>query len=437
MKKLLAMLLTGVMMLGLVACGAKEEAPAEAPAAKEEAPAEEAEESAEDAVIHYWAQWSENETQAEILKEAIARFEDKNPGVTVEVNWAGREVREILRTSIDAGEQIDIVESGYDQIVALLGEEYLMDITQYMAGSDFEAAISDSMVAFAKSFASDGESWYYIPAQPFVGTIYYNAAIFEEAGVEAQPTNWAEFMDACQKIKDAGYDPLTIDDAYLPTLYGTYLASAKGVDWTTTLLTTKDATLWDDPVILQMAEDYAALAEKGYFAASTGSNVFPAAQNGEFALGTAAMYYNGSWLPNEVAEITGDDFQWGAMFFPAPEGAEYPYSTYTTGCQFYGITKGCEHPELAVALLEEFTSVETQQALADRAQCVPVIDGIELPANLKCVGELTAASTDAFVWQGFTAADTEVQAIVNAEFTKLIAGDISAADFVQNMKDQI
>ena len=115
-------------------------------------------------MIHYWAQWSENETQAEILKEAIARFEDKNPGVTVEVNWAGREVREILRTSIDAGEQIDIVESGYDQIVALLGEEYLMDITQYMAGSDFEAAISDSMVAFAKSFASDGESWYYIPA---------------------------------------------------------------------------------------------------------------------------------------------------------------------------------------------------------------------------------------------------------------------------------
>lgn len=37
----------------------------------------------------------------------------------------------------------------------------------------------------------------------------------------------------------------------------------------------------------------------------------------------AAMYYNGSWLPNEVAEITGDDFQWGAMFFPAPEGSKY------------------------------------------------------------------------------------------------------------------
>ena len=45
MKKLLALLLALVMVFSLVACGAKEEAPAakeEAPAAKEEAPAEEA-----------------------------------------------------------------------------------------------------------------------------------------------------------------------------------------------------------------------------------------------------------------------------------------------------------------------------------------------------------------------------------------------------------
>lgn len=439
MKKLLVMLLTGVMLTGLVACGSTDTSKTDDTSdVKNEDTADVADEGdGEDKVIHYWAQWSENEVQADVLKEAIARFEDKNPGVTVEVNWAGREVREILRTSIDSGAEIDIVESGYDQIVGLLGEEYLMDVTQYMEGSDFEAAISDSMASFAKSFASDGESWFYIPAQPFVGTIYYNQAIFDEAGIEAEPTNWDEFMTVCQKIKDAGYDPLTVDDAYIASLYGTYLASAKGVDWCTELLTTKDSALWDDPAVLQMAEDFAALSENGYFAASTGSNVFPAAQNGELALGTAAMYYNGSWLPNEVATITGDDFQWGAMFFPAPEGSEYPYTTYTTGCQFYGITKDCENPELAVALLEEFTSVETQQALTDEAQCIPVIDGIELPANLACVGEILAESTDAFVWQGATTIDTEIQAIVNAEFSKLIAGDISAADFVQNVKDQL
>ena len=156
-------------------------------------------------MIHYWAQWTENEAQAEVYKAAIARFEQAHPDCTVEVNWAGRDVREILRASIDSGNAIDIVDSGFDQIVNLLGEDYLMDLTSYMEGSDFEKAISAGMVAFAKSFASDGTSWYYIPSQPFVGTIYYNKAIFVEAGIDAMPTTWSEFMDVCQKIKDAGF----------------------------------------------------------------------------------------------------------------------------------------------------------------------------------------------------------------------------------------
>ena len=80
-------------------------------------------------------------------------------------------------------------------------------------------------------------------------------------------------------------------------MYGHYLAMIKDVDWVGELLTDKTGKLWDDPAILQMAEDFQELREKGYFAKSVGSNVFPAAQNGEFAMGTAAMYYNGPGFP--------------------------------------------------------------------------------------------------------------------------------------------
>lgn len=293
------------------------------------------------------------------------------------------------------------------------------------------------MTSFAKSFTSDGNSWYYIPAQPFVGTLYCNQEIFDEAGITDMPKTWDEFLDCCQKIKDAGYDPITIDDAYMEAMYGHYLAMMKGVDWATELMSDKTGEKWNDPAVLQMAEDFAELRAKGYFADSVGSNVFPTAQNSELALGTAAMYYNGSWLPNEVAEITGDDFKWGAIFFPAPDNAEYPYTTYSTGCQFYGIPKSSKHPEEALALLEEFTSLETQQALTDKAQCIPVIDGINLPDNLACMGELLSEGTDAFVWCGVTTQDAEVQAAVKESFAKLIAGDISGAEFVEEVQSQI
>ena len=455
MKKLCALLLTAAMVLSMTACGGKpqessqnqkDQGQAEAvqtegsSTGQETEPAQEAQGESgqkEDIVLSYWAQWSENETQAQVLKAAIARFEENNPGCKVEVNWAGRDVRDILRSSIDSGNKIDIVEGDFSKITGNLGEDYLMDLTPYMEGTEFESSITEGMASFAKSYTSDGKSWYYIPSQPFVGTLFYNKAIFAEAGIDKMPATWDEFLDCCQKIKDAGYDPITVDDAYQQSMYGHYLAMIKDVDWVGELLTDKTGKLWDDPAILQMAEDFQELREKGYFAKSVGSNVFPAAQNGEFAMGTAAMYYNGSWLPNEVAEITGDDFQWGAMFFPAPEGSKYPYTTYTTGCQFYGVNKDCEHPEEAVALLAEFTSVKTQQALVDEAQCIPVINGITLPDNLVCVGELMEESTDAFVWGGSNLEDADVRAIINASFTKLLAGDIDAPKFVEEIKSQL
>ena len=251
------------------------------------------------------------------------------------------------------------------------------------------------------------------------------------------PTTWSEFMDVCQKIKDAGYDPITVDDAYYPCLYGTYLAMMKGPDWVTELLSDTTGANWSDPAVAQMADDFAAMRANGYFSDSCGSNVFPSAQNGEFAMGTAAMYYNGSWLPNEVHDITGDDFQWGAMFFPAPDNAEYPYTTYSTGCQFFGITKGCEHPEEALALLEEFSSVQTQQDLVDKAQAMPVVDGLELPENLKSAGELQAQSTDVIPWCGMYSSNSDVNAVVNGMFAELLAGSVDGAGFVSGVQSQL
>ena len=146
MKKLLALLLAALMVFGMAACAKTAETPAaDTPAGETTAtadkPAEEttadetpAESDGDKIVIHYWAQWTENEAQAEVYKAAIARFEQAHPDCTVEVNWAGRDVREILRASIDSGNAIDIVDSGFDQIVNLLGEDYLMDLTSYMEG---------------------------------------------------------------------------------------------------------------------------------------------------------------------------------------------------------------------------------------------------------------------------------------------------------------
>ena len=438
MKKLIALLLALVMVLSLVACG---NAPAEdtddtqAQAATTENKEDDTPTEKKKLVI--WAQWSENENHAQAMRNAIARFEADYPEYVVEINYGGREVSKILKTSLDSGIQIDIVDGAHDFIPSQIGPDYLISLEEYMDGTEFEASFTASAAAFSKSFSPDGESWYYIPYNPFVGTVFYNKDIFAEAGVESLPTNWDEFLECCQKIRDAGYDPMTIDGAYVSLLYGHYLALMKGQDWVGDLMTDTTGEMWSDPAVQQMAEDWQEFRELGYFAPSVGSNVFPAAQNGEFAVGTAAMYFNGSWVCDEVADITGDDFNWGMMFFPAPDGAIYDYTTAENGCQMYAVTKSCENPEAAVILLSYMMSKEAQQELVDLSSAIPAVQGVTMPGKLGDLEHILNESTYTFIWEGMPKQDSEIKPLVNEAFHRLIGGELTATEFISNLQDQI
>ena len=458
-RKLLACVLACTMVASLAGCGgsasqtATESKPAETTAAEQSqaaestAPAEETTTEAAEAgalevksgiTLNVTTTFAGEESNVQNYQDAVKRWEDKYGCSVADSSGSADETfKSRVISDFEAGAEPDVLFyfNGNDSNPFVeAGKVVTIDEIRSVY-PDYASNMKDEMIP---ACPADNKK-YAVPFYGYWEGMFVNKSVCEQAGAEipGADTTWEEFMEICQKIKDAGYDPITVDDAYQQSMYGHYLAMIKDVDWVGELLTDKTGKLWDDPAILQMAEDFQELREKGYFAKSVGSNVFPAAQNGEFAMGTAAMYYNGSWLPNEVAEITGDDFQWGAMFFPAPEGSKYPYTTYTTGCQFYGVNKDCEHPEEAVALLAEFTSVKTQQALADEAQCIPVINGITLPDNLVCVGELMEESTDAFVWGGSNLEDADVRAIINASFTKLLAGDIDAPKFVEEIKSQL
>ena len=71
--------------------------------------------------------------------------------------------------------------------------------------------------------------------QPSVGGIFYNADIFEDCGITEVPTTWDEFMEACQIMKDKGYQPMALDSTYAPFWFGYHLARTIGEDATAEL----------------------------------------------------------------------------------------------------------------------------------------------------------------------------------------------------------
>ena len=54
--------------------------------------------------VVYWSMWTETEPQAEILKSAIDAFEAANPDCTVEVEWTGRGVKDLISAAIASGQ---------------------------------------------------------------------------------------------------------------------------------------------------------------------------------------------------------------------------------------------------------------------------------------------------------------------------------------------
>jgi len=65
----------------------------------------------------YWSMWNQTEPQAQVIQAAVDDFQKKNPGVTVEINWNGREIRKALQPALDNRQVIDLWDEDTERVV--------------------------------------------------------------------------------------------------------------------------------------------------------------------------------------------------------------------------------------------------------------------------------------------------------------------------------
>lgn len=74
-----------------------------------------AEEEIPEQKIVYWSMWEEEEPQAEVIQDAAMAFEEAT-GISVEIQWKGREITSLIGPALDAGEQIDLFDDDYQRM---------------------------------------------------------------------------------------------------------------------------------------------------------------------------------------------------------------------------------------------------------------------------------------------------------------------------------
>jgi len=200
-KVLAAALAAGMVLSG---CGASASKTAESSTSEENKGAESVAAETKDqgseeleGTLVYWSMWNDTEPQGEVWQEIIDGFMKKHPKVKVTVQWCGH-----LTPYVDK----------------------VYDTTD---GKPFKDTLIPSLLITPKTMTGRTDILPAVGYKPWMSLFMYNRAIFEEAGVTAEPKTWEDLDASCAKIKEAGYVPITFDDAYASWLPGMYLAREK------------------------------------------------------------------------------------------------------------------------------------------------------------------------------------------------------------------
>ena len=128
-KKILSVLLAATMVAGLaVGCGGKDSGGGDKGGDK----------------LVYWSMWSEEEPQAKVIKEAIAKY-TKDTGVEVDVQFKGRNgQREGLEPALQAKQQIDLFDEDVNRVNGSWGS-YLMDLEEL--AKDYEGKHANDILS--------------------------------------------------------------------------------------------------------------------------------------------------------------------------------------------------------------------------------------------------------------------------------------------------
>lgn len=212
MRKFIAMLLALLMVLSMVACGAKQQTPA-APAATEteepktEAPAEPqgqtteaaaavVEEAQEPITIEYWYQ---NSNYTEWIEKMAADFHEANPSITVVPEIFGDD--KALTTALTAAFQDGSAPAIFHtRSNANLTTFFNAGMLEPLSNYDFAKRLNDAAIEAA---TIDGQ----LIAACFGSSAFcvvYNADIFAELGLTA-PNTFDEMVAVIKACQDAGY----------------------------------------------------------------------------------------------------------------------------------------------------------------------------------------------------------------------------------------
>lgn len=326
----------------------------------------------EQVVLEYWSMWNVSEPQALAIQAWIEAFEAENPNIKINATWNGRENQTKLRSALAGGTKVDFMDQDADQVAGGLMAEglgYPLNDFLQQDALDYDGTVADTFVPGVIDLHKMGDDYYLFPYIYNTWQFWTNMDILADVGITEDPQTWEEFLDMAQQIKDAGYNVLAAEGSefsYNFPYFAYIVERLKGPGFLLAAVEDETGEAWNDPAFLQAAQMIRELWDRGFIPADTVGYVWPAGQM-TLATGDSTMEMCGSWLPTELRDTAGEDFNWGGLRFPAVEGGEGDINDLTAWLLSFMILKDSEHPEEVFEFLKFTQTQANAQLMADEA----------------------------------------------------------------------
>lgn len=347
-RKLIAVLLSATMALGLMGCGGDTQDAASSKGSKN--------------VVSLLSWYTEEEMAP--IKEG---FESANPDLELEVQFVPPTEQYIQKLTLlmNGNEPTDL---------------FFMcpEVKEDVVATDFAKDLSDLPIMerlsdnAKRTLGVDGKV-YGLSLDSWASFIFYDKAVFEKAGITELPTTWDELVEAMAKIKKIGVEPLTAqaEDAgrLLLGLFASNEAS-KNPEVEAGLAdgSVKFADLYKD----SMDAWYKDVIEPGYLGQSCLS-LTNDQQEEMFISGQAAMMIGGPWTIPDF-EAKNPDADYGTFGIPGFDGEVMLQGAANVGI---GIANQARNKEGAEKFMEYLSSDDGIKCWSDTFNNFMNVEGVE------------------------------------------------------------
>lgn len=322
--------------------------------------------------LTYWAsnQGTSLDDDKAVLTPQLEKFEEET-GIPVNLEVIGwNDLQTRIQTAVTSGQAPDVVNIGNTWAASLQSTGAFMpfddEAFEAIGGKDkfVEAALETG--------GAPGEEPTSVPLYGLAYGLYYNKAMFQEAGL-TPPTTWEELVSSAQALTTGDrYGLALAAGSYTENAHFAFINAAQnGAD----LFDSDGEPTFTEDGVVDGIKRYLDLMQSDKVVSTSNvqyENAIRAVN--DFATGKVAMILNQNNANNSIAAngMTSDEY--GVVPFPAPSDSDTDVASHVAGINL-SIFDASGNKDDALKFVEFMTREETQTALGRPFASLPVLNG--------------------------------------------------------------